>query len=152
MDWMVSRHRYRGWKAALETAGRSTDERQIVEGDWSCISGETGLKQLLKQYPEMDAVFISNDRMALGALQTARELGIGVPHDLAIVGYDDAPEAGFFNPPLTTVRQDLKEPACFAINLVDKMISEVNQEEKTTRPKTHLFLPQLIVRESSVKR
>lgn len=152
MDWMVSRHRFRGWKAALETAVLPAADHQVVEGDWSCLSGEVGLKQLLKQFPDMDAVFISNDRMALGAMRAAKELGIDIPSDLALVGYDDAPEAGFFAPPLTTIRQDLKNPSFFAVDLVDKMITEVTQEEKTIKPRTHLFPPQLIVRESSIKK
>lgn len=152
LDWMVSRHRYRGWKTALETAVLPVDDRCVVEGDWSCSSGETGLKQLLKQYPEMDAVFVSNDRMALGAMRAAQELGIDIPTNLAIVGYDDAPEADFFSPSLTTVRQDLRDPSFFAVNLLEKMIHEVNQEEKTIEPKTHLFPPQLVVRESSIKK
>ncbi|MBE2224582.1 MAG: LacI family DNA-binding transcriptional regulator [Anaerolineae bacterium] len=149
MDWMVSRHRYRGWKKAMETAVLPIADRQVVEGDWSCLSGEVGLKQLLKQFPEMDAAFISNDRMALGAMRAARELGIDIPSDLALVGYDDAPEADFFAPPLTTIRQDLRDPSFFAVNMVDKMITEVTQEEKTIEPRTYLFPPQLIVRQSS---
>jgi len=135
----------------MQPAGLVFSERQIVEGDWSSASGEKGLKKLLKQYPQMDAVFISNDRMALGAMKAARELGLRIPHDLAMVGYDDVPESGFFAPTLTTVRQDLREPASLAISLVDQMIIEAGRDEKTIVPKTHLFPPQLIIRKSSPK-
>lgn len=125
----------------MQSADFVFSERQIVEGDWSCASGEKGLKKLLKQYPQMDAVFISNDRMALGAMKAARELGLRIPHDLAMVGYDDVPESGFFAPTLTTVRQDLREPASLAISLVDQMIIETGRDEKTIVPKTQLIRP-----------
>jgi len=149
MDWMVSRHRYRGWKKALEIAGLAANNQQVIEGDWSCTSGEKGLQNLLTQFTNMDAVFACNDRMALGAMRTAGNLGIHIPNDLAVVGYDDIPEANFFTPSLTTIRQDNKEPAFLAVDMANKLIIEAEQDEKTIKPDTHLFPPQLIIREST---
>jgi LacI family transcriptional regulator len=151
MDWMVSRHRYRGWEAALDKAGLKRETTQVVEGDWSALSGEQGFVRLLDQQPDMDALFVSNDRMALGAMRAARRLNIRIPEDIALVGYDDIPDADYFAPPLTTVRQDPKESACLAVELVDQMINQKDWDERAIKSKTKLFSPKLIVRESSLR-
>ncbi|NIV33511.1 MAG: substrate-binding domain-containing protein, partial [Anaerolineae bacterium] len=71
--------------------------------DWSAASGDAGFQSLVARTPNLDAVFACNDQMALGALQAARHLGLEIPKDLAVVGFDDIPEAAYFSPALTTV-------------------------------------------------
>jgi LacI family transcriptional regulator len=154
IEWCVARQRYLGWKDALQEVGYGTLDDYVVEGDWSARSGERCMAQLLRQYPDMDAVFVGNDLMALGAMKTARELGVRIPEDFAIVGYDDVPEAEFFYPPLTTVRHDLSRSAAFMVNEIDCLVGEANRSEdaSTATPKSHLFEPELVIRKSSPKK
>lgn len=108
-DWFDARARAAGWRAALEDSG--LEAMEAVEGDWGPQSGYRAGVELLTgragQVP--DAVFCANDLMALGLLAAARDLGVRVPEDLAVVGYDDTAGAGFFSPPLTTLSQPFDE-------------------------------------------
>jgi DNA-binding LacI/PurR family transcriptional regulator len=105
-DWLEARQRVEGWAAALEEAGAGLPP--LLSGDWSALSGyELGTR--LATVREITAVFAANDQMALGILRALDEAGRRVPDDISIVGFDDIPEARFFSPPLTTVRQDFHE-------------------------------------------
>ena len=105
-DWSEARARRDGFVSELAAAG--LDPVLSREGDWTAASGAAIGAELLAD-PDLTAVFSSNDQMALGLLHAAREHGRRVPEDLAVVGFDDIPEAAFFAPPLTTVRQDFPE-------------------------------------------
>ena len=106
LDWMQTQARIEGWKAALSDAG--AELTMPLNGDWSAQSGyETG--RMLARMSELTAVFVANDQMALGLLLALRERGLSVPDDISVVGFDDVPEAAFYQPPLTTVRQDFQE-------------------------------------------
>ena len=150
LDWWSAQQRRSGWQDALEAAGLAVEEDLVVEGTWSAASGERGLRRLLEQRPDMDALFACNDQMALGALKALRELGRRVPEDLAVVGFDDAPEAAFFWPPLTTVRQDLNELGRRAVRELTRMIEARQEEQEDIEPQTIMLEPELIVRQSSV--
>jgi LacI family transcriptional regulator len=126
------------------------EDNLVVEGDWTAESGEQGLRQLLEQRPDIDAVFICNDQMALGALQAAHQRGVRVPEDLALVGFDDIPESAYFYPPLSTVRQDMVELGRRAVRELGRMIETSQKDEAVIEPKTISLQPELIVRESSV--
>jgi DNA-binding LacI/PurR family transcriptional regulator len=92
-----------GWSAALAAAG--AEAPPVLPGDWSARSGyEAG--RILARMPEVTAVFTANDSTALGLLRALGERGRRVPEDVSIVGFDDVPEAAYYSPPLTTVRQD----------------------------------------------
>lgn len=104
-DWMQSRHRIEGWQAALEQA--AVEVPMPLIGDWSARSGyEAG--KLLARIPELSAVFVGNDQMALGVLLALNERGLSVPGDVSVVGFDNLPESAFYSPPLTTVQQDFQ--------------------------------------------
>jgi DNA-binding LacI/PurR family transcriptional regulator len=105
-DWIESRERVEGWLAALHDAGARAPAP--LRGDWSPRSGFELGRQLVER-PDLTAVFVANDQMALGFLRLLREYGRDVPGDVSIVGFDDIPEAAYFTPPLTTVRQDFNE-------------------------------------------
>ncbi|QNE36334.1 LacI family DNA-binding transcriptional regulator [Leifsonia shinshuensis] len=105
-DWSEARARRDGFVAELAAAG--LEPVLSREGDWTAASGSAIGAELLED-PELTAVFSSNDQMALGLLHAARERGRRVPEELAVVGFDDIPEAAYFAPPLTTVRQDFRE-------------------------------------------
>lgn len=148
LDWWEARQRQAGWRDALASAGLPTEESLIAKGNWSAASGEEGLRQLVGRHPEIDGVFASNDQMALGALRAARQLGRCVPGDLAIVGFDDIPEAAYFYPSLSTVRQDMVELGRRAVRMLGQAIETI-QSGVIPTPKTVLLQPELIVRESS---
>jgi DNA-binding LacI/PurR family transcriptional regulator len=114
-----------------------------VLGDWTVDLGyEIGLKVLDR--PEFTAVFASNDQMALGIIHAAHDLGISVPGDLSVVGFDDIPEAKHFTPPLTTVRQDFAE---LGRNALDVLIADIEDRQTVSSPV--IAAPSLIVRGST---
>jgi LacI family transcriptional regulator len=148
LDWWEARQRQLGWQDALKEV--TIENNLVVEGDWTAESGERGLRQLLEQRPYIDAVFVCNDQMALGTLQAARQMGVQVPGDLALVGFDDIPESAYFYPPLSTVRQDMIELGRRAVRELGRMIEASQQGRAVIEPKTILLQPELIVRASSV--
>jgi LacI family transcriptional regulator len=149
LTWWESRERYAGWKETLQRAGLMAAPSLVVEGDWSAASGERGMRRLLEQCPDIDAVFACNDQMALGALGVLHSSGRSVPHDLAIAGFDDIPEAAFFWPPLTTVYQQLTEVGRIAVQMLHKLIEARRQGQGSVEPTTTMLTPRLVVRASS---
>jgi DNA-binding LacI/PurR family transcriptional regulator len=105
-EWTEAGQRIEGWLGALEDAGASRPAP--LRGDWSPRSGyEIGSRLL--EARDLTAIFVANDQMALGLLRLLHERGLDVPRDVSVVGFDDIPEAAYFMPPLTTVRQDFNE-------------------------------------------
>jgi DNA-binding LacI/PurR family transcriptional regulator len=150
LAWWEARQRKAGWEDALQNAGLPPDDKQWIEGNWSSESGEAAILQLLDQYPEMNAVFVANDQMALSVLQVACRKKLRVPQDLAVVGFDGIPEAAYFCPPLTTVQQNLHELGCTALEQVICTIEARRGGENHYEPGIVWLKPELIVRESSV--
>jgi DNA-binding LacI/PurR family transcriptional regulator len=105
-NFLEARERRDGWRATLEEAGAPVHEP--LEGDWSAQSGYE-LGQRLSAEPRASAIFVANDQMALGVLRALHEARREVPGEVSVVGFDDIPEAPYFMPPLTTVRQDFDE-------------------------------------------
>ncbi|MFD8300381.1 LacI family DNA-binding transcriptional regulator [Streptomyces bauhiniae] len=115
---MCARARLDGYRSALETAGLPADPALIREGDFHHESGHRLGLDLLGRPDRPTAVFAGNDLQALGLYEAARELGLRVPEDVSVVGFDDLPVARWVGPPLTTVRQPLTEMAEAAARLV----------------------------------
>ncbi|MFF0713510.1 LacI family DNA-binding transcriptional regulator [Streptomyces bauhiniae] len=115
---MCARARLDGYRSALETAGLPADPALIREGDFHHESGHRLGLDLLGRPGRPTAVFAGNDLQALGLYEAARELGLRVPEDVSVVGFDDLPVARWVGPPLTTVRQPLTEMAEAAARLV----------------------------------
>jgi DNA-binding LacI/PurR family transcriptional regulator len=127
--------------AALSEAG--ADVPPLLSGDWSARSGYDLGKRLMT-VRDVTAVFAANDQMALGLLRAVHETGRQVPRDLSIVGFDDIPEAQFFTPPLTTVRQDFNEMGRQSLLLL------LDQITTTTRLSERVVVdPELRIREST---
>jgi len=112
-------------------------------GDWSPRSGyELGAQ--LAARPEVTAIFVANDQMALGALRALDEAGRRVPDEVSIVGFDAIPEGEFFTPPLTTIRQDFIQIGRRGFELLRRRIEEGES------PATHeVIASELIVRASA---
>ncbi|MER7673487.1 LacI family DNA-binding transcriptional regulator [Kitasatospora sp. NPDC096128] len=115
---MCSRARADGYRAALDMAGLPYDRELVREGDFHHESGRRLGLELLRLPNRPTAVFAGNDLQALGLYEAARELGLRIPEDLSVVGFDDLPLARWVGPPLTTVRQPLTEMAETATRLV----------------------------------
>jgi len=149
LTWWAASERRRGWQEALTAPEVPFSDSQIVEGDWSAESGERGLHELLEKCPDVDAVFAGNDQMALGLMRAAQRLGKRIPEDLAVVGFDDTPESAFYNPPLTTVRQDLRELGRVAVQTFVQIREAEKRGEINIPPQLILLQPQLVIREST---
>ena len=151
LAWWEASQRRQGWRDTLVDAGISVSDTHVFEGNWSAASGELAFEQLLREYPEMDAVFASNDQMALSVLQGAHRRGIAVPDDLAVVGFDGIAEAAYFWPSLTTVWQNPQQLGALAVKEIIRMIEALRQSEAgAVTPRTIQLEPQLIVRASTV--
>jgi LacI family transcriptional regulator, galactose operon repressor len=95
-----------GFRAELQALGLDSRPEYEQVGDWYTESGEEAMRALLALPEPPTAVFVAADLMAVGAMKAAREAGLGLPDDLAVVGFDDIQLASFIDPPLTTIRQD----------------------------------------------
>jgi DNA-binding LacI/PurR family transcriptional regulator len=142
MDSVDASLRHTSWQRCLEIHG--LEPGPSVEGDWEVRSGYSGAQRLLSAGRRFTALVVGNDYMALGALRALREAGLGVPEDVSVVGFDDIPEAAYFDPPLTTVRQDFdvlgRESVEYLVSLIEGASSTVQQR---------VFYPELIVRQST---
>jgi DNA-binding LacI/PurR family transcriptional regulator len=98
--------RFGGYGEALQDAGVEVDPALVAYGDYTARSGRAAMLSLLERNPDLDAVFVNSDLMAIAAMDAIREQGRAVPDDVAVVGYDDVAMARFSNPPLTTIRQN----------------------------------------------
>lgn len=102
-----AQERVGGWRVALREAG--APEPPVLAGDWSAGSGYELCLELASRAEPPTAILCGNDTMALGALRALGERGLKVPADVSVVGFDDIPDASYYMPPLTTVRQDFGE-------------------------------------------
>ncbi|MGN6327276.1 LacI family DNA-binding transcriptional regulator [Pseudolysinimonas sp.] len=141
-DWNEAEERMRGFLAEMSAHDMPTEAP--VLGDWTVDFGYDIGRRLLTRRGEFTAVFASNDQMALGVVHAATELGLQVPEDLSVVGFDDIPEAKHFTPPLTTVRQDFRVLGRHAI---DVLLADI--EGGPAPWPSALEMPELVVRRST---
>ena len=144
LGWIESQQRAAGWRAALESGGAPRPEPLI--GDWTARTGYQ-LGQRLARDRSVTAVFASNDQMSLGVLRAMHEAGRRIPEEVSVVGFDDVPEASYFTPPLTTVRQDFGEVGSRSLRVLLRAIASVASRERP--PEGSLVAPELVVRASS---
>jgi DNA-binding LacI/PurR family transcriptional regulator len=142
-NFVEAQQRMTGWRKTLEAAGAEAPEPLV--GDWSPRAGYD-LGRRLSREPAASAVFVANDQMALGLLRAMHEAGREVPGELSVVGFDDIPEASYFLPPLTTVRQDFNQVGTRSLRLLLETIEGGGHSADGS-----LVAPQLIVRESTGK-
>ena len=141
LDWEEAAARCEGWRAELEAEGRTVPALRWG-GDWSAQSGyETG--RSLAREPDVTAIFAANDQMALGLIRALSEAGRRVPEDVSVVGFDDLPEAPYFAPPLTTVRQEFRLLGNRIMDMVERALAGEPD------PRADLVQPELVVRSST---
>jgi DNA-binding LacI/PurR family transcriptional regulator len=135
--------RIQGFKDQMQVHGCLQKPDWTIIGDWSASSGYQAAETFLKLSDRPTAIYAQNDRMAIGAIHAARDLGYRVPEDLSVVGVDDIPLSRHFSPPLTTVRQDFsKLGQRTATMLLENLIIEQRNR--------HIRMPvELIVRSST---
>lgn len=138
-----SRSRRRGYKQALKDAGISVEPDYILEGDWKQKTGRAYASQLLELPTPPTALFVSNNLMAVGALEAIHQKGLKVPNDIALIGFDDLPWAEALDPPLTVVRQPAYEVGQQAAEILLNRLNNPDAPIEKRRLK-----PQLVLRKS----
>jgi DNA-binding LacI/PurR family transcriptional regulator len=141
-DWSEAHQRVAGWRGALRAA--SVPAPPLLQGDWTARTGYALGARLLEHHPEVTAVFTANDQLALGLLRRLHEAGREVPGALSVVGFDDLPESAYFNPPLTTIRQDFIE---IGRRSVAVLLATMGGQERSSLRET--IAPKLVVRAST---
>ncbi len=135
--------RHRGFLRAMEEAKIAVHDEWIVLGDFEPESGYHAMHQILAQKQRPTAIFCGGDIMAMGAICAADEMGLRVPHDISVIGYDNVRNARYFTPALTTIHQPKERLGAMAIDmLLDKIIN------KREAPQTIEVRPQLVERRS----
>lgn len=143
-DVLCSRARIDGFRSAHDELGVSVDPSLVRHGDFAVDGGYRHGRELLDRSDRPTAIFAGSDMQALGVLRAARELGIDVPGELSVVGYDDLPVAEWVGPALTTVHQPLLEMAATAT----RMLVDLSRGVPPKPPRIELQT-QLVVREST---
>jgi LacI family transcriptional regulator len=140
-NMIAGEERLAGYRKALGDRGRTYNEDLVAAGDFTEAGGYVAMKRLLPARP--DAVFAASDQLALGAWRAIREAGLQVPHDIALVGFDDLLPAGTGRPQLTTIRQPVVRMGREAVNVLLDVI-----ENGPTPQRRVVFDTELVIRES----
>lgn len=111
--------RLKGYRSVY---GDSLSEDRVFFTGWDASAGFTAMRRLLERVDKVDGVLAGSDRIAAGVIEALQGLGISVPNDVSVVGFDDHPLAKTVNPPLTTVHQPLRSEGFMAADLAMKMI------------------------------
>ena len=136
--------RFAGFCGAMEAAGLPVSEELYAQGNFEYSSGIIAGEQLLSVKPAPSAIFACNDEMAAGVLATAHRMGLRIPEDLSLAGFDDAPLARTVWPELTTVRQKMELMGYLA---ADFLINPPGAPEARKRPQQH----ELVIRQSTAR-
>jgi DNA-binding LacI/PurR family transcriptional regulator len=140
MQMYASQERRHGYTAALQDAEITPDDTWVASGDWSSRSGYRAALALLERDFGFTAMFVQNDRMAMGALQAIRERALRIPQDIAVVGFDNIPSTPYFDPPLTTIHQPSYELGRTGARLLIELINGKSPPSTPIRLETHLVI------------
>ncbi|QOR71620.1 LacI family DNA-binding transcriptional regulator [Ruania alkalisoli] len=144
--WHSAAARTEAWQQALRAAGRPLTTPAM--GDWTSRSGYE-LGRRLAADPDVTAVFVGNDQMAIGLLRALTEAGRRVPEDVSVVGFDDIPDAEYLPVPLTTVKQDFQELADRAVEMFTSLVDEGATNHADHHDDRLIVTPELVVRRST---
>lgn len=133
-----------GYRRALVEGGHRFDASLMVRGDWTRIGGRSAMHTLMALKQRPDAVFCANDLTAIGAMDAVHDLGLTIPDDVALVGFDDVEAASIVSPTLTTVRNPAYETGEAAGELLlSRMLGQYTDEGRT------VILPCPLIRRES---
>jgi LacI family transcriptional regulator len=138
-----SARRVTGYKQAMEAARLAIEPELVMNGDFHPETGWEAGRAMLSQPNPPTAIFACNDLMAMGVLRAAAELGLRIPDDLAVVGYDDIEFASYTNPPLTTIKQPKDEMGLATLRFLLGRI-----KDKQSAPQRALLPVSLVIRGS----
>jgi LacI family transcriptional regulator len=142
-DLQSAQRRLQGYQDALRQANIPVDQDLIAAGDFTTETGRLCARRLLSLSDPPTAIFAANDQSAMGTIQAACEMGLRVPQDLSVIGFDNIPEAAYFDPALTTIDQFIEEMGRVATGkLVDLIQGEALESDLYKVP------TQLVVRNS----
>ncbi|RKF20312.1 LacI family DNA-binding transcriptional regulator [Alginatibacterium sediminis] len=141
---LPAKQRFDGYCQALRDASLPINRDLVIESDLECEGGAAAIKKLLSLREPPSAVFVANDVMAMAAISVASQMGLRIPEDLSIVGYDNISLSEYFNPPLTTVNQHISELAELAVKTLIKRILGSSETETVV-----MIEPNLVVRQST---
>jgi LacI family transcriptional regulator len=150
-DFPMTTERRRGWRDCLAQNGFDPEPSLIEHADWTAQGGATAMAALLARRPDVDAVFAYNDAMALGALYAAKQAGRRVGHDLGVIGFDDAADAAFYDPPLSSVHQRIANLGREAVRALVRLVEMQAEGKPLPPPVLILSRPELVIRESSLR-
>ncbi len=145
LEYGCNQDRQRGYSAALSDAAVSPREELIREGDFTKESGYAEAHVLLELAEPPTAIFAANDLMAFGVMEAVENSGLSVPKDIAVVGFDDIPQASIIRPALTTVRQPMYKMGQTAVEMVLSLVEGEQLPEINVKLET-----ELVVRKSSI--
>lgn len=150
LDSTPGRMRHEALLDRLEHHGIAVDDSLLRIGDFREASGRAAIQDIWAAPQRPTAVFVANNLMTTGALTALMEMGVRVPSDLSVVGFDDLPLAALLDPPLTVVsRPDVDQGAAAARLLVERL-GEQGQPSPAAHPTQSLVLPvELVVRGST---
>ena len=143
-DHGSSHDRLAGFHASLTAHGIPLDSAPVEQGRYTFESGRACGHRLLSHEPRPTAIFASNDHMAMGVITSAHERDLDVPGDVSVCGFDDAPMARYTWPPLTTVRQPVKQVARVATRCLINGLRGIGE-----RPRRHVLESEVVIREST---
>ena len=147
VDLESARRREAGYLAALAAAGIEADDRLVRRGGYLEETAEGPAREMLTLADPPTAIFAANDLSATAVLRVADELGVSVPHDLSVVGFDNIPESALTTPPLTTIDQSIQAMGQVA---VDELIGLIERPARLDQAPNHVTLPtDLVVRGST---
>jgi DNA-binding LacI/PurR family transcriptional regulator len=146
LDWRCGLLRRDGWSGTLKKNG--IPEGPSIVGEWSAKGGFIAAQELIRRCSKkFTAIVTGNDQMALGAMRALSLHGLSVPREVSVTGYDDMPEAAFFNPPLTTVTHDFETAGRTCLEFLLRRI-----RNPQVPPERLIIKPELVPRESTGKR
>ncbi|MBQ1011887.1 LacI family DNA-binding transcriptional regulator [Micromonospora sp. M51] len=141
-DLMSAQLREAGFRSAMAEAGVPVDERLVRPGGFRIETAAGPAAELLGLADRPTAIFAGNDLSAISTMAVARDMGLCVPDDLSVIGFDNVPESALVNPPLTTIMQPLQRMGAEALRLLVDLIAGVERD-------THIRLPtELVIRSS----
>ncbi|WP_318451757.1 substrate-binding domain-containing protein [Photobacterium leiognathi] len=143
LDRIQAEMRYNGYLQAMDEAGFSVEPSWVVEADFECEGGYNAFTQLYANGTLPSALVVANDMMAMGVINAANELGIQIPEQLSIIGYDDIHIAKFMSPSLTTIHQPKYRLGQAA---VETLLTRLDEPE--TAPRIIELEPTLVERNS----
>ncbi|HGY9572644.1 TPA: substrate-binding domain-containing protein [Vibrio fluvialis] len=135
--------RYEGCKRAILEAGLEINPKWIVEADFECEGGYEAMNKMIERGALPSAIFVSNDMMAMGAINAANEHGLSIPEDVSLIGYDDIHIAKFMSPALTTIHQPKYRLGKAAVETLLKKLDKETNEAQVVQ-----LEPTLVVRKS----